>query len=447
MKFRVIFIIIFFHTVSVNAHVGLSGPLTPGYELRIREFIDSLRIIDSHEHLFDPEALKTTNFLDFTLLLHQNSYDDLVSSGMPGTAYDQLFNTQLSAKEKWDIVKPYWKNAFNTSSNRVIRIAIRDLYGISDLNDSTVEVLSSRIKEAYNGDWFNHVLKDRCRFDYVLQETDFVGEKSNYFRYTDTFSDWLTVKTKYRIDSLAVTQLEPIYTLENYVSSMRLAFEGAIKMGMVAVKINIAYSRPLNFDNVSADVARKVFRTLINGNESFGISYKDAKPLQDYMLHKLLDMAKEYNLPVAFHTGLQAGKGNVIGNSDPSLLINLFFEYPDVNFVLYHSSYPYGGTLSALAKNFPNVYIDMNWTYSISPSYAQRYLNEWLETVPASKIMAFGGDQRCVENTYGELVLAKEVISDVLIGKVKDGYISEPEAKAIAKKILYDNGVKFYKLK
>ncbi|HOP00346.1 MAG TPA: hypothetical protein PK766_12340, partial [Bacteroidales bacterium] len=74
-------------------------------------------------------------------------------------------------------------------------------------------------------------------------------------------------------------------------------------------------------------------------------------------------------------------------------------------------------------------------------------LHEWLEAVPVSKIMAFGGDQRCVENTYGNQVIARQIISNVLIEKVKTGYFSENEAYKVARMILYDNAVDFYNLK
>jgi hypothetical protein len=345
------------------------------------------------------------------------------------------------------LIEPYWQRAFNTMSSRIIMIALKDLYGINELNDSTIEILSAKMKKAYSGDWFNHVLKDLCRFDYVIQEQDSIGINSNYVHYTNRFTDWITVKSRFRIDSLAVMQVEPINKLEDLVNSMRIAFESSVKTGMVAVKVNVAYTRTLNFEKVPNSAARKVFNTLTNGDESVALSFKDAKPLQDYMLFKLLEMAREFKLPVAFHTGLQAGNGNYIGNSDPELLINLFREFPDINFVLYHGSYPFGGTLSTLAKTYKNVFLDMNWTYAISTSYSERYLNEWLEAVPAYKIMAFGGDQRCVENTYGQLVIAKRIISSVLIKKVNEGYLSENEAKSIAKMILHDNAVRFYNLK
>lgn len=215
---------------------------------------------------------------------------------------------------------------------------------------------------------------------------------------------------------------------------------------MVKAKVFVAYYRPLNFEKVNYDDAKKVFRLLINGEEDHVISFKDAKPLQDYMLHRLLDLAKEYDMPVAFHTGVQAGMGKLLGNTDPTLLTNLFSEYPEIKFVLYNGSYPFGGELSALAKNYRNVYIDMNWTYSISPTYAERYLNEWLETVPASKLMAFGGDCMAVENTYSELKVAKRIISNVLGNKVRDGYFSEQDAKVVAKVILFDNASGLFNL-
>ena len=66
-----------------------------------------------------------------------------------------------------------------------------------------------------------------------------------YFRYAKRFDDWITVKSKYRIDSLAIIQLDPIFTLEDYVKSMTTAFENEVKNGMTAVKIFTAYSRTL----------------------------------------------------------------------------------------------------------------------------------------------------------------------------------------------------------
>lgn len=163
-------------------------------------------------------------------------------------------------------------------------------------------------------------------------------------------------------------------------------------------------------------------------------------------MHRIIAQLRKYDIPMQVHTGLQAGDGNDISNSNPALLANLFLEYRDVRFSLFHGSYPYGGELSALAKGFRNVYLDMSWLYIISPSYAERYLHEWLETVPANKIMAFGGDYHNVENAYGHSLMARAVVAKVLVEKVRTGYLTETEAMDVARRILRDNAIELFRI-
>lgn len=446
MKLRLIFLILIISTIALPAQNPGGSSLVPGFEYRIRKYVDSLPVIDTHEHLFDPEIIQGSYFLDFMLLFQQNGYDDLRSAGLSNSKFDTLFNKPLEPLQKWKLIEPYWQNSFNTSFSRIIVYGIRNLYGINGLNEATVKPLSEKIKKAYNTNWFDRILRDSCRIKYVIQDGFDLPKHDEYVRYARRFDSWITVKSKYRIDSLAIMQLDPIYTLEDYVKSMRLSFENAIKKGMTVVKVFISYTRTLSADKVETETARKVFRSLVNGDEDHVISFKEAKPLQDYMFYQLLDLADKYKIPVAIHTGLQAGGPNIIENSNPVLLTNIFIAYPGVKFVLYHGSYPFGGELSTLAKNFKNVYIDMNWIYSISPTYSERYLNEWLETVPAGRLMAFGGDAMVVENVYSELITAKRIISNVLTNKVREGYMSEAEAKLVASMILFDNASKLYKL-
>jgi predicted TIM-barrel fold metal-dependent hydrolase len=441
-------ITLFFLINHAGAQMQFRNLPLQGYDQRIKDFIDTLRVADSHEHLIDPVILKQSNLLDFMLLLHQFNYNDFVSSGLSETHIEELWSIDKSPEEKWKIIKPYWESSFNTTFNRITLLSISRLYGIEELNESTVGPLSKKIREAYQTNWFNKVLNDFCRIDHIVQDGEYHVNNFDRISYVKRFTSWLTVRSKYRIDSIAIMQnVYPISTLNDYVLSMERAFKEAVEKGVVAVKINLAYSRTLNFENPSAEAARKVFQSLIKGAESFSLPFKDVKPLQDYMFHKLMSLARTYKLPVVIHTGMQSGNAdNNIMNSDPALLSGVFNQYPEIEFALYHGSYPYGGKLATLAKNFPNVYIDMSWVYSISPSYSESFLHEWLETVPVNKIMAFGGDMRCVENIYGELLTAKNIISKVLISKVKDGYFTEDEAKVIARMILHDNVVGFYNL-
>ena len=437
----------FFCSPQIYGQYRFRSNPAPGYEKRIGEYIDTLHIIDNHEHLDDPRFIRQTNFLDFMLLFLHYSHSDLVSAGMPKTYFDKLYNQALPPKEKWSLIEPYFKNSFNTAFIRLALLSAEQLYGVDNIDINSVDTLSRRIYRAYQTDWPNHVLKDLCRIDYLIQDSREQLSGIDNVLYVKRFSSWLNVRSKFSIDSLAVMQVNPIYNLEDFVASMEDEFNSALKRGIVAVKINFAYNRTLKIENVETDNAMKVFRSLINGNEDKQITYAEAKPLQDYMFHRLMNIVKKTGLPVVFHTGFQAGNGNYIENSNPDLLSNIFLQYPGINFALFHGSYPFGGELATLAKNFSNVYIDMNWVYAISPSYSERYLNEWIETVPVSKIMAFGGDYRCVENIYSELIVAKQIISDVLIKKVENGYFSEQEALTVARLILHDNAQKFYNIR
>ena len=447
MKYK-ISIILFFLTASLPlpAQLQIKPPPVQGFERRIREYIDTLNIIDTHEHLVGPEMLNGGFFLDFSLLLLQNGYDDLISAGMPDTLYDKLFNEELQPSAKWEIVEPWWQNSFNTSFNRIILYGIRRLYGIDDLNASTVGPLSEKIRKAYETNWFDRILLDSCRIKYLIKDGNHMPGRDVYVKYVKRFDDWLLLSSKFGIDSLAIRQLDPIYTLDDLEKSLTLAFEKELKKGMIAVKVFTSYYRTLSFDKVDKESAKKVFRSLVNGDMDFRMEMKDAKPLQDYLFHHLMDLALKYDMPVAIHTGLQAGKGKIIDNSNPGHLTNLFVLYPGIDFVLYHGSFPYGGELSALAKNYRNVYIDMNWAWAVSPTYSRHHLNLWLEMVPVNRLIAFGGDAMAVENVYSELILARNIISDVLSEKVGEGYYSEAEAKKIARMIFYDNAARLYKL-
>ncbi|MBE9519063.1 MAG: amidohydrolase family protein, partial [Bacteroidetes bacterium] len=265
-----------------------------------------------------------------------------------------------------------------------------------------------------------------------------------FYRHVERFDNFIQVSSKTELLELGSDYGINVRSLDDYINALRKAFEAGVEYQMVAVKTALAYQRILRFNNTSTQRAQTIFDALF-GEEH--INADEIKAFQDFMMHRVLDLAKEFDLPVQIHTGLQAGNGNDITNSNPTHLINLFMEYPEVNFCIFHSSYPYGGELSVLAKNFPNVFIDMCWTPVISPAYSIRYLDEWLETVPANKIMVFGGDYSVVELVYAHSVFARRIVAKVLIEKVKTAYFSEEEAINIARKLLRENAMEIFKLK
>ncbi len=418
----------------------------PGFETRMSDFINQIRVVDTHEHLANPDEYKKNRKLDFMLLLHHYADDDIKSAGMPKADFEHLLTDRMPPVEKWKLIKPWWEGSFNTAYNRAVVLAVDSLFGIRNIDESTVDELSEKIKNAYQTDWFNTVLKEKCNLEYVVVDgEDRSFGDPNMFRYVKRY-DYTNINSKKSIEKISTRQNLTIRTLDDLVFALGVEFYCALDKQCVAVKVGVAYNRILFFEDVSKNKAEEVFNRIISSTADAALSFEEVKPLQDYMTHRVLDLAKSTNNPVQIHTGLQAGDGNYIGNSNPTHLANLFLKYPEVRFILFHGAYPFGGELATLAKNFRNVYIDLCWLYIISPSYTERYLHEWLETVPVNKIMAFGGDFHNVEGVYGHLLFARQIVTNVLIKKVRDGYFTEEEALKIAQMIFRDNAIEILKL-
>jgi predicted TIM-barrel fold metal-dependent hydrolase len=231
------------------------------------------------------------------------------------------------------------------------------------------------------------------------------------------------------------------------------------------VKIGLAYQRTIDFEKVTyaqaEEVFNRIYRTRTFGRKEVmpypgrpiaayapqGIGFEEAKPFQDYVVHRIIHLAEKYGLPVQIHTGMHEGNENIIGNSDPTLVTNLLREYQRVKFDIFHAGYPYARELAVLAKNFPNVYPDLCWVHAISPTAARAILSEWLDLIPSNKILAFGGDYRFVEGTYGHLALARRNVVSVLEEKVSCGEVELRKVPYLASRMLRENARDFYCLK
>jgi predicted TIM-barrel fold metal-dependent hydrolase len=258
-----------------------------------------------------------------------------------------------------------------------------------------------------------------------------------------------------RLDLLRLAEAHDvaIHTLDDLLRAMDAAYETAVAAGAVGIKVGVAYARPLQFAKVARADAERAFNrlsaypaTIYDVEARAPVSWGEARPLHDYLMHVAVQRALEHGLPIQIHTGLQEGNGNRVTNSHPLLLVDLLMEYPEARFDLFHAGYPFQSEMATLGKNFPNAYLDMCWVYAISPWVARQTLHEWIETVPANKIFGFGGDYIFVEGAYAHARLARGSVARVLAEKVEDGYLSEGEAMGLAQKLLHDNAAAFFGL-
>jgi predicted TIM-barrel fold metal-dependent hydrolase len=430
----------------------------------IENYVNSLKVLDTHEHLMEEsERLKLGSDPLVVLLPHYLS-SDLVSSGMELCDLNVLRSGDTPLEERWKSFMDYWVEVENTGYAQAIKIAARDLYGVEEFGDDSWRELGRAMKKLHKEGLYEHVLKERSGIELSINDVSSVEMDERFNVPVMNFDNYVLPTSRRDLRELSQVSGRPIHAIEDLLDSLKQHYDSVAKR-IVGVKIGLAYERKLSFDKTERGEAEKVFNRIyrtrtfesidvmpygsrpLSRNVPTGIDLADAKPLQDYMVHLIIQLAGRYGHPVQIHTGLHEGNENIISNSNPDLLVNLFMEYPEVKFDVFHAGYPYFRELATIAKNFPNVYPDLCWIHIVSPKAARIILSEWLDMVPSNKILAFGGDYRFVEGVYGHIKMARRNVAKVLNEKVEEDEIGLKQAFSLSKKVLRENAIKLFNLK
>src|SRR5262249_9725200 len=151
--------------------------------------------------------------------------------------------------------------------------------------------------------------------------------------------------------------------------------------------------------------------------------------LGDWCLARGVELAIEHDLPFKIHTGYYGANGVMpVERIRPGNLAALIDRYRDARFVLMHIAYPYGNELVAIAKHFPNVWVDLCWAWSIDPYSAGDFVRRFLHAVPCNKLFAFGGDVDWPTPTIAFAAQTRRWLQRTLEAEVRDGHLTEAEA-------------------
>lgn len=426
---------------------------------RIRAEVESISLIDTHEHLIS-EGVRLRQKIDLFYWFSHYASSDLVSAGMSEQTMESLRDPGRTLHERWLEFAPFWEETRTTGYGRALLLAARDLFDIPDINEATYQELSEKISASNYEGWYDHVLKERANIALAIlhpprdfDPTPLEEIDRRFFAPVLVMNEFVEPCSCVELDTLGQKTDVAIHALDDLLKAMDVAFDRAVEADVVGVKLSVAYRRSLDFEKVAKADAERIFNRIDRYPVKAGavpqqppISWAEAKPLQDYLAHQVVRRAIERHLPLQVHTGLQEGNGNYLSNSNPLHLASLLLEYPDARFDLFHAGYPYQGEMATLGKNFANAYLDLCWVHVISPWVGRQTLHEWIETVPANKIFAFGGDYLFVEGAYAHAVMARSNVAQVLTEKVETGYLAEDEAVALAHKLLHDNAAAFFRL-
>lgn len=413
----------------------------------LMEFLTGMEIIDTHEHL-PPEADRVASKVDFSTLFSHYCRTDLLATGMPSADFEAFFNMETDIEEKWRLFEPYYNLIHDGSYARAAHIAMEQFYGFSRLESlSDAKAVTEEIRKANNPGLYKSVLKDACHIKVSMNFGDLKDDP-------EFFAPVIWVSTYAHPTKATIRQLEdsldaPCPNLGSYVGALWEQLRQFKDQGMKGLKFELAYMRDLYFAPRTEAEAEPLFLRVMEegyGWPPAGLGYREMRPLEDYLVHKLVEIAGQLDVPVVFHTGMQAGTEHSGDDSRPLRLWNLPHRYRNVDFVILHTGFPWLEEAAMLAKHYPNAYIDMAWAHAMSPDLCVRSLQSIIDLVPMNKVMGFGGDYIVVEKVFGHLTLARQDFARALSAKVETGALTLDRAKTWIKAMLWDNPKHIYRL-
>jgi uncharacterized protein len=413
----------------------MNTPLTD-----LASHILNLRLIDTHEHM-----CKETDYLEngpdvLEQLFHNYPGSDLVVAGASEEAMKRLFDrkdTDIAGRFRG--IQAAWETMQFTGYGEGVRLAAKRIYELDELTPEGLAAAQTKNQALRKPGERLRLLRDVANLDHI-QTDDFRfaclpdASGPDFFLYDISWAGFSNGNDE-RKQILAETGIE-VRDLTTLRSAMEVIFS---KYGSyaIAVKSQHAYNRTLRWEERDeADVARVLDKRL-GGAE---LDEAEKLVLGDWSLARGVELAIQHNLPFKIHTGYYAGSGYMrMDRISAENLCPLLIKYPKARFVLMHVSYPYSDEIVALAKHFPNVYIDMCWAWSIDPYSCANFVRQMVHASPANKLFAFGGDSFWPAISVGYSIQCRRWLTRALEAEVRDGLLTEKQGIDLATRWMRGN--------
>lgn len=237
-------------------------------------------------------------------------------------------------------------------------------------------------------------------------------------------------------------------SLSDYLVFISRLLEDNQRHGGAAIKFEVAYFRPLHFDDPTQERAAAVYEKYRNGGEPSGKDYLD---FQDYIFRYLIREAGRLHLPVHIHTAVGIGDFFSLSEDNVLQLENVLRDprYEQTTFILLHGGYPFQDQAIWLAAR-RNVYLDTSlMELYLYPAEFKNVLRRWLLLFP-DKIL-FGSDAFPFNDAVGAeesywlaVHTARTSLAAALAEMISAHEVSEEKALSFAHAYLHDTAATMY---
>ncbi len=417
----------------------------------VRDYCETVPLVDCHDHAItcgpnhkDPIAVFTHGYFESDL-----------RSASSDAEMDVLADEKRPLEERWPILEKAWRRARLTGYGMMVRRALKEFYGEDEMTLAALQRMQEKLLNYEDEAFFDSVLEKANIAVRILdvwpdakKVLDGTLKLTPRGRLTISLPGYHAVRSYEEVQSVGRVVGRTITSLDEYLDVCRVIFEGHKTYGAVTFKDQSAYTRTLDYGNPTRAEAEAIFNWFMEDPRR-SASYPDGvKPLDDYLFHAFMRMARDLDLPVQIHTGHMAGIRNDIVKTNAIGLTKLIELHRDVRFDLFHANWPYSGELLYLGKNYPNVALDFCWANIIDPIYCQNMFKQAVASVPHGKIHGYGSDVGgdSVDQAWAHAQIARDNIAIALSDLVESDYLSLDEAQEVAHAWLFGNANAFFRL-
>ena len=433
----------------LGGHRRTFQPLVSLMNDSIREFVGRLPIVDVHEHHL-PEVIlqREVNLLQ----LFRQSYAGWTQDRpycLPSESREADPMLEACGPTTWEGLSPFLDRSGSNSFVRNLVRAVVELHGdgAQEITPDNWEALDAAVRAAHRRPEWRHEILDRAGLTTII---------------TDAYNNPLldarpslgaNYRSVMRINAFALgwhpdsrdhngNSAHKLFkrlglgaaSFDEYLANLEALVDGMASRGQVALKNALAYDRDVQFDKPDERLARAAW-----GHAT--PSPPERKAFGDLIVDRLCGLAGARGLPMQMHLGT-----GIIRGSHPLGVVGLIERHPRTRFLLMHLAYPWSRELLGMAFVYRNIWLDLTWSFLLSPSHFKLALHEAIEVLPDESRMMLGGDNWHIEETFGTISTARRLIAEVLEEKLTGGYFGRAAAERLARRMLHDNARDFFRL-
>lgn len=412
---------------------------------RLQETVAELPAVDVHTHLGTGGRRCSETLAE--LVSYHWLQTELIRAGASLSTAEAIGDPSAYMEK----AAPFFDAIYNTANAYCFRRILADLYGVRERQITAKnwrgvdEVVRT---ESRKPDWMTRVL-DRAGVQavavrYLEAANDPTGR---FWRYVEGEALWAPTTLR----TLRQLNVDPAQGAEGVRDAIRRKIQELVKVsGARALHVwardswtyvpsspslvETALQRVAQ-DPAAADGAAEDVLTSFGAETVSEVAGELGVTIQ--LFHGMWRYGQDRNLPLV---GSYWNPGFLRG------LVALARRYSKTRYDVFLATRIPSHEAASLCRILPHVSVSGGWWHGFTPTTLRAFYRDRLEMLPSTAWNAFYSDAYRVEWIYGKAVLARQCLARELAAMIEDGFLDEPAAVHIARRLLGENAMHIYRL-